>query len=83
MSRSRHQELHKEMNEYLKGQTDMNGNHMRPQRGNSGRVIQRNFDRPLRQNAMKGFYDLHPLKYWDARYDFYKNNGMTRQWRPW
>lgn len=80
MSRSLHQELHKEMNEYMRGQTDAAGNHMRPQRGNPAYKIQQNFERPLRLDALKGFYDSHRLKYWNVRYDFYKNNGM--KWRP-
>lgn len=83
MSKSRHKQLHKDMNDYLKEQKDMNGNHMRPQRGNSGKDIQRNFDRQQRIDALKGFYNKHPLKYWDPKLDFYRNNKMMKQWRPW
>ena len=36
-----------------------------------------------RFNAVKGFYDLHQIKYFDARYDFYYNNGIIKEWRPW
>jgi t-SNARE complex subunit (syntaxin) len=81
MSTSRHQELHREMNEYLRQQTDLDGNHMRPQRGNSGEKIRGIFSRPQRINALKGFYDSHPLKYWDARYKFYHNNHI--RYFPW
>lgn len=83
MSKSRHKDLHKDMNNYLKEQKDMNGNHMRPQKGNSGKDIQRNFDRQQRIDVLKGFYNKYPLKYWDPKLDFYRNNKMMKQWRPW
>lgn len=83
MSKSRHEDLHKDMNNYLKEQKDMNGNHMRPQKGNSGKDIQRNFDRQQRIDVLKGFYNKYPLKYWDPKLDFYRNNKMMKQWRPW
>lgn len=82
MSKTRHQKLHKELNEYLRQQTDENGNHMRPQRGNSGTNIQKSFNPEIRINAMKNFYDQHPIRYWDARLDFYKNTNMLNKWRP-
>ena len=63
--------------------SDENGNHMRPQKGNSGEKIINTFSREKRLNAMKGFYDQHPYKYFDARWDFYKNNNMLKRWRPW
>ena len=53
---------------------------MRPQKGNPGWKIQENFDRSLRINTTKQFYDSNRFKYWDARYDFYKNNGI--RWKP-
>jgi hypothetical protein len=59
----------------------LKGNHMRPQRGNSGRIIRDHFSRPQRINALKGFYDSRPFKYWDARYDFYHNNHI--RYFPW
>ena len=83
MSKSRHQQLHPEMNKYLYNVHDNDGNHMRPQRGNDQYSIQDNFDSLQRLNALKNFYDLHPIKYWDARFDFYRNNDMLKQWRPW
>ena len=81
MSTSRHQELHHDLNNYLYQQTDGMGHHMRPQRGNSAEMIQKYFSRSQRLDAMKGFYDLHPIKYWDARYHFYHNNHIP--WLPW
>ena len=83
MSTSRHKELHKNMYDYLRQHTDDNGNHMRPQSNNSGARIQRYFTRQQRFDALKGFYDNYPIKYWDARRGFYRNNYIMRQWRPW
>jgi hypothetical protein len=80
MSESRHHQLHNELNDYLYKQRDGYGNHMRPQRGNSGHIIQENFSRSLRINAIKGFYDSHRIRYYDARYDFYRNNHI--RWTP-
>lgn len=74
--------LHKELNEYLRNQTDGEGHHMRPQKGNPGWKIIRNFDENTRINILKLFYDSHPLRYWDARYDFYRNTNMLNQWKP-
>ena len=86
MSTSRHQNLHREMNQYLKTiTTEREGKSydMFPRKGNSGRIIQHNFMESQRFNAVKGFYDLHQIKYFDARYDFYYNNGIIKEWRPW
>ena len=83
MSKSRHLELHKEMNEYLKDITNENGQNMRPTRGNSGRDIKANFSPEMRFNTAKDFYDQHPIKYWDARWDFYRNNHILYRWKPW
>ena len=82
MSKSRHKDLHKDMYRYLEQHTDANGNHMRPLPNNSGLRIQNNFIRPQRFDALKGFYDNYPIKYWDARRDFYRNNHIMGKWRP-
>ena len=81
MSESRHRDLHSDLNEHLSNITDGQGHHMRPQRGNRALDIQNNFTRLQRLSALKGFYDSYPLKYWDARYDFYRNNNY--RWTPW
>ncbi|WP_369811424.1 RHS repeat-associated core domain-containing protein [Palleniella intestinalis] len=79
---SLHREMHREMNQYLYETRTPDGlYHMRPQRGNSGSLIQYRFTGEQRISTIKNFYDLHPFKYPHARYDFYMNNGM--QWRPW
>ncbi|TGX79430.1 hypothetical protein E5358_14905, partial [Palleniella muris] len=81
---SLHREMHKEMNQYLYEMRTSDGlHHMRPQRGNSGSIIQNQFSTGQRFSAMKNFYDLHPFKYAHTRYDFYMNNGIQWQWRPW
>jgi len=53
------------------------GQHMRPQPRNSGLQIRFNFSRTERFDAMKQFYDKNCIKYWDARWDFYKNNNLN------
>ena len=83
MSMKRHIRYHKEFNEYLLDQTDNYGNNMRPVKGNSGKVIKKNFDFHIRMGVTQQFYDMHPYRYWDARLDFYRNNGLIWQWRPW
>lgn len=69
------------MYEYLKQQNDGQGHTMRPTKGNPGRKIQMNFSPDSRLNAAKSFYDMNKYKYFDVRYDFYKNNNL--KWRPW
>lgn len=82
METSRHRTLHKELNEYLKNQTsDDKRYNMFPRKGNSGETIQNNFTNVTRINAAKTFYDSNKWRYWDARFDFYRNNKMI--WTPW
>lgn len=76
LKQSLHRELHQDLNDYLKMQTDDFGNHMRPQRGNPGIRIQETFTRPIRIEAMNNFYDINRFSYPRSRYDFYKNNGI-------
>lgn len=82
METSRHRTLHKELNEYLKTQTsDDKRYNMFPRKGNPGKDIQKNFTDITRINAAKTFYDSNKWRYWDARFDFYRNNKMI--WTPW
>ena len=78
MSASRHRELHSDMNDFLKNNPSGN---MMPRRGHNGEAIQRHFGIPNLFQRTRSFYDSHPYKYWDARYDFYKNNHLF--WLPW
>ncbi len=69
-----HKELHKDMNDFLKNKTDDFGNHMRPQRGNSGQKIRQNFTRQERLDALQEFYRGPGAKYKDAAADFFKQH---------
>ena len=69
-----HRQLHKDLNEFLRQRTDSAGHHMRPQRGNSGRDIQENFDRSEMVEAMRDFYRGPGAKYKDAARDFFEQH---------
>ncbi len=66
-----HRQLHKDLNDHLKTKTDEFGNHMRPQRGNSGAKIRENFTREQRLDATAEFYRKNAEKYPDAAKDFF------------
>jgi len=82
MERSEHQELHKDLNKHLenyknnKGETYKNGNvkSMRPGRGNSRAIIQRNFSRQERLKAVGDFYKQTGAKYENAARDFFNQH---------
>ncbi len=69
-----HKQLHKDMNNFLRQKTDAFGNHMRPQKGNSGADIAENFSRNDRLNALAEFYKGQGSKYTDAANDFFKQH---------
>jgi RHS repeat-associated protein len=72
LTQSVHNQLHRDLNNYLRTQTNELGQHMRPQRGNSGQQIQRNFTQEERFNAMREFYNRYGEQYpWAAR-DFFR-----------
>ena len=83
MSMKRHIRYHREFGEYLLKQNDGDGHNMYPTRWNKGDDIQHNFTNDVRFYVTKQFYDMHPYRYWDARLDFYRNNGILNNWRPW
>ena len=62
------------MNDFLSTKTDEFGNHMRPQRGNSGARIQENFSRDQCIGALCEFYRGQGAKYEDAARDFFKQH---------
>ncbi len=74
-----HQQLHKDLNEHLVNQTDAFGNHMRPQRGNPGAAIRRNFTDNQRRNAMADFYRINEAKYPEAAKDFFKMHPKRKK----
>ena len=76
MSESRHRALHREMNQYLKEQTNESGYDMQPRRNNPGWLIRNRFDRDMRIDVTKRFYDLNRFKFPDVRRDFYKINKL-------
>jgi RHS repeat-associated protein len=69
-----HRALHKDMNGFLRTKTDEFGNHMRPQRGNSGDKIQQNFSRSQCIGALCEFYRGPGAKYDRAAADFLKQH---------
>lgn len=74
MDDSTHRQLHKEMNDFLATKKDSLGNHMRPQRNNSGARIQQNFSREQCVNALCEFYSGPGAKYDGAARDFFKQH---------
>ena len=69
-----HQQLHKDLNAHLRNVSDKFGNHMRPQRGNSGAKIRANFSRQERLKATADFYRQNQNKYPEAATDFFKQH---------
>ena len=74
MTKSEHSQLHKDLNAHLKEIKNKTGQHMRPQRGNSGKIIQKNFTRQERVNALKDFYNGTGSKYTNAAASFFKQH---------
>jgi hypothetical protein len=70
-----HRQLHKDMNSFLRTKTNENGDHMRPQRGNSGRDIQENFTRDECLAALCEFYRGVGAKYENAAKDFFDQHS--------
>lgn len=77
MTFEQHRALHKDLNAFLRNITDDFGNHMRPQRGNSGQVIQLNFSPEQRLGAMQDFYSGPGSKYSKAASDFFTQFGRN------
>lgn len=73
MSASRHRKFHNELNDYLYTQTNEQGYHMRPLKGNKGVDIQKHFGLPLRQKALYDFLGKKRFKYWDLYIDSKRN----------
>ena len=63
MEKEEHQQLHEDLNNHLKEIKDFKGNHMRPQRGYSGRTMRQDFSRQQRIQAIKDFYKGPGAKY--------------------
>jgi hypothetical protein len=78
MTATDHKNLHKDMNDFMRQQTDAKGNHMRPQRGNNKYKIQKNFTTQQREQALKDFYRGPGAKYKRAAKDFFKQVSRLR-----
>ena len=65
------QSLHNDLNSFLRGKTNGLGQHMRPQRGNSGKSIRYNFSPEERLDALAEFYRLNRTKYPTVARDFF------------
>ena len=71
LTQEEHQGLHSDLNDFLRNETDDFGNHMSPQRGNSGADIRANFTRDERLGALSRFYSGPGSGYGDAAFDFF------------
>ena len=74
LSSATHKQLHNDLNDFLVKQKDAMGNHMRPQRGNSGARIRGNFTRAELLDALAGFYRQNNSKYPTAARDFFNQH---------
>ena len=74
MRQGLHRALHSDLNNYLVKVRDKFGNHMRPQRGNSGAKIRQNFSRNERLQALAEFYGGSGSKFRTAARDFFKQH---------
>ncbi len=75
---SDHTTMHKSMNDFLRAKTDKYGNHMRPQRGNSGKNIRNNFTRANLLQAMSQFYKQPEFFNTKAAIDFFKQHPKLK-----
>lgn len=85
LPRDSHKEFHSDYNEHLYGYTNESGNHMRPQRGNSGRDIRNTFNRAELLEATCEFYDDPDLDdiFKASRDQFYKQNPGWKDRDSW
>ena len=74
MSGMAHDDLHGDLNSFLKGETDELGNTMSPSSTNSAEEIQSNFTREQRLDALARFYQGFGDTYPDAASDFFSQH---------
>ena len=67
-----HEQLHRDLNAFLRDQVNATGQHMRPQSNNSGRDIRANTSQQERFNAMREFYNRYGHLYPTAARDFFR-----------
>lgn len=81
MDINRHRDLHRKLNQKLRDYVDPEtGKSMLPTRGYPALKMRGIFDDNLRFNRLKHFYDNNYMRFYDARKQFYKVNGI--KWRP-
>ena len=76
-----HRDPYKDLNDFLvkkTGNVDGKDVHMRPQRGNSGKTIRKNFSLEERLQALAEFYKGPGAKYGDVAEDFFKQHPELR-----
>lgn len=78
MPPAKHQQLHKDLNDFLRSKTNDAGNHMRPQPGNNTDAIQQNFSRDDRLDALANFYRQFESKYPEAAKNFFNQHPDLR-----
>jgi hypothetical protein len=78
MSEEMHKELHQDLRNFLRDRTNAAGKHMRPQPGNDGRAIRKNFSDDERRQAMADFYRQYGDKYLDAARDFFAQHPSLK-----
>jgi Pretoxin HINT domain len=78
LRRGDHLQLHRDLNGFLRGIEDAMGNHMRPQRGNSGYNIRETFTPQQRLDALAQFYRMYQRTYPDAARDFFRQHPGLR-----
>ena len=71
MPKSDHCDLHRLMNDFMRGIKDAFGNDMYPRNGNSGADIRSNFTRPQILDALSQFYNGPGAQFADAVGDFF------------
>ena len=74
MSAETHKELYKDLNKFVDTRRNKFGQHMRPQRGNSGTKIRASFSPKELNTAMAEFYRKNGAKYPEAARDFFKQH---------
>ena len=69
-----HQNLHKDMNDYLEKINDGKGNTMRPKKGYPGKKMRDLFSPEKREQALADYYNGPGKQYTDAATDFFNQN---------
>lgn len=77
-SRNMHEQLHRDLNTFLRHEQNNLGQHMRPQSNNSGSQIRQNFSRDQRLDALRRFYNQYQQSYPQAARDFFNQHPTLK-----